>query len=251
MHCPSAPDGICEREFDLAFHPSKRAGRRAGSYRTCQGCRRRILRRASLRIIRDPEGRCRPDLFGKLPGRGMHVCPNIACFEAAKRNQAASRAFHKQTSFGDPRTMAATFLDSGRRQALAQLSVAVRSGFLIAGRTAVMDALKAGRSAMVLLATDGSHSLRREVSSLAGQNKVPSFSALDKQSLSSFHHGKPLAVVAVSHRGIASRLSYELKKICELQDSLGEFVEREGHLTVNSVRGKMRTHHTDGSGRRS
>ncbi len=225
MHYASPMDEDCERSFDLGTNSSKRAGRRAGSYRTCQGCRARILRRASLRIVRDPEGSCRPDLFGKLPGRGMHLCPDVACFEAAKRNQAASRAFHRQTSFGDPRAMAAIFLESGRKQALAQLSVATRSGFLVTGRTAVIEALKAGRGSLVLLATDGSPSLKRELGSLAGQKNLVPYSALDKLSLSSFHHGKPLAVLAVSHRGIANRLSVELEKICKLQKSLGEVTQ--------------------------
>lgn len=150
----------------------------------------------------------------------MRLCPDLACFTAAHRQQAASRAFRRRTSFGDPRSLATEFLELSRKQALAQLSVARRSGFVVAGRTAVVAALKAGRGALVLLATDGSSSLKREIGLLAENKNVPAFSALDKQSLSSFHNGKPLAVLAISHRGVAGRLGSELKKMCRLRDSL-------------------------------
>ena len=59
--------------------------------RTCLGCRSRRERDELIRLqLRD--GRVVP-LEGPAAGRGAYLCPDRACFEAALRRRAFTRAF--------------------------------------------------------------------------------------------------------------------------------------------------------------
>ena len=54
--------------------------------RTCVGCRVIKAKRELVRIVRDPSGAVDVDLVGKKPGRGVYVCPNPRCLEAAVKS---------------------------------------------------------------------------------------------------------------------------------------------------------------------
>ncbi len=60
--------------------------------RTCVGCRRAAERRTLLRIVRDADGRVRPDPTGRAAGRGAYVHRDPACVDAALRRGALQRA---------------------------------------------------------------------------------------------------------------------------------------------------------------
>ncbi|MBS3872670.1 MAG: YlxR family protein [Firmicutes bacterium] len=51
--------------------------------RTCVGCRSVKPKRELIRIVRDPEGHVDVDFTGKKSGRGVYICPNVPCLEAA------------------------------------------------------------------------------------------------------------------------------------------------------------------------
>ena len=75
-------------------------------------------RKATVRLVRgqpvngDMSAEVEPDLFGKLPGRGVHLCPDVACFEKAARQQSFSRAFRKPTTLSDSAGLAGRFLEA-------------------------------------------------------------------------------------------------------------------------------------------
>ncbi len=244
----------------MARNRQKKSERRAGSFRTCAGCRRRLPAGKAVRLVLGPQGELLPDLYSKLPGRGVHLCPDFACFQKAADNNSFSRSLRAPARIEDPRKLFDTVLESSRDQVRAILSTAVRSGWLLAGRTEVESALERKKLALVILATDASTSLRREVLASANSGNVPCRTLLTVSDLSRFHRGKPLAVLGISHRGLARRLDREVSKASAMTISINptqkhlanaRATAKHGQLTAPSVRGKMHKRRPGASGARS
>lgn len=60
--------------------------------RTCVGCRVSQPKRELIRVVRDPDGKVRLDLTGKLAGRGVYICPKEECLERAVKGRQLDRA---------------------------------------------------------------------------------------------------------------------------------------------------------------
>lgn len=227
----------------MATKRHKRAGKRAGSYRMCAGCRTRLPRAVSLRCVRGPGGEVVPDLFGKLPGRGVHLCPDLDCFRKAAKKQAFGHGLRARVVPVEPERLCGRFLDSARSQVLAMLATCARAGWLVAGRTPVRHALREGRAALVIVAGDASDALRNEMQALSGNLRLACTQMLHKQDLGRYHHGKSVAVLGVRHRGVAERMAIELARIDRLETSMSRELSKPPiRLTGKSVHGKMPPH---------
>ena len=190
--------------------------------------------------MRGPDGAVLPDLFGKLPGRGIHLCLDRACFRVASERQAFGRAFRAKVAQVDPESLADAFLAAGRRQVQALLATAVRSGWLVVGRDAVRDAVSAGRVALLLLADDAGAALEKQIGRLQASSNVPAWKMLGKDAYARYHGGRPVAVLGITHRGLASRMRVEIERIRALVEVDGA-KPGEGltELTPELVRGMM------------
>jgi ribosomal protein L7Ae-like RNA K-turn-binding protein len=102
----------------------------------------------------------------------------------------------------------------------AMLSIAVRSGWLLAGRTAVREALETRSVALVVLARDAQQALQKEITAGATAGNIPCHTVLTAADLSRYHRGKPLAVLGIRHRGLARRLHTEISKEYALTTSV-------------------------------
>lgn len=68
--------------------------------RTCIGCRQRAWTGELLRLVADHEHHSvRVDVDRRLPGRGAHLHPTLACWEHAVRRRAFVRAFRAEGPF--------------------------------------------------------------------------------------------------------------------------------------------------------
>lgn len=197
----------------MASNRRKRRGLRAGSHRICAGCRQRRPEAQLLRLVRGADGQVLPDLSRKLPGRGAHLCPERRCFEKAVERRAFARAFRAEVIAPDPQTLADAFTTASEQRVASMLAVAGRCGWLHAGRDAVRLALRRDRAALVLLALDASAGLAEQVGGAANARRVPQRRLLNRQSLGRILGRRELAVVAVSHRGLAERLRLEIARI--------------------------------------
>jgi len=218
----------------------RRTGRRAGPFRTCIGCRRRLPREVGVRLVRDAQGVVWPDLSGRLPGRGAHLCPSLGCFELACERQSFQRALGAPVRPEELAGLVARLVEGGLSQIRALLATAARAGWLHPGRDAVREAVLAGQAALVLLAEDGSSALGDEIRGLTERRGVPCRQALSGAELATLHHGRPLSVLGVRHRGLAARLLAELDRTRSLSESLaGPRGRARRELTRNPEGGKM------------
>ncbi|MGD9797694.1 MAG: YlxR family protein [Acidimicrobiia bacterium] len=64
--------------------------------RTCVGCRRRGGPDGLVRLVRLPDGSL--GIGRTAPGRGAWLCPDVACFDAARKRRAFDRALRGAVS---------------------------------------------------------------------------------------------------------------------------------------------------------
>ena len=198
----------------------KKSGRRAGSFRICAGCRKRQPRLDSLRLVKDESGAILPDLYGKLPGRGVHLCPDLACIMAAKDQKAYNRGYKSAVIDPDCNFIAKCFIKFSLSQIRAMLSTAASAGWIFKGRTAVENAIKKGKVALVIVAKNASASLIYDTEKLCQTHGTQHSVILTKDDLYSLFSGKPLSVVAIGHRGLAKRMSRDINIFKKLDSSL-------------------------------
>lgn len=109
---------------------------------------------ALIRFVASPDGAVTPDLARKLPGRGLWVAATRDAVDTAARKGLFSRAAKaKLTAPADlPETVEAQL----ERRCLEQLGLARRSGALISGFEKARAAVRSGKAAWLVEASDGS-----------------------------------------------------------------------------------------------
>ena len=61
--------------------------------RKCTGCGSMKPKRELIRVVKTPENEIKLDFSGKLNGRGAYICPELACFNAARKARRFENAF--------------------------------------------------------------------------------------------------------------------------------------------------------------
>ncbi len=64
--------------------------------RTCVGCEAKKAKKQLLRIVRTPDGEIDIDPGGKKSGRGVYICPDIACLEKAMKAKRLEKALEQE-----------------------------------------------------------------------------------------------------------------------------------------------------------
>ena len=135
-----------------------------------------------IRFVAGPDGQVAPDLARKLPGRGMWVeASRAAVDEAARKNLFARSAKAPLKPASDLSDTVERLL---HRRCLEQLGLARREGVLISGFEKAAAAIRSGRAAWIVEASDGAADGRGKILALArAQPKPPrvcgAFSAED------------------------------------------------------------------------
>lgn len=138
--------------------------------RSCVACREAGERRDLLRIVLSPDGEAVLDLRVKLPGRGAWVCATAACVDAiGAKPGLLARSFRQPVrAQGIPAEIRA-----GVGQAcLAALSLEAARAALIVGQDTLIEALRAGRVAAVILASDTADRTLGRIRDAAGEQVV-------------------------------------------------------------------------------
>ncbi len=66
--------------------------------RQCIACRENKEKKSLIRVIRTTEGEVVLDKTGRMNGRGAYICPDINCFNLAKKKNAFSQALNVAVS---------------------------------------------------------------------------------------------------------------------------------------------------------
>ena len=118
-----------------------------------------------IRFVAGPDGQVVPDLGRKLPGRGLWVAADRASIETAvKKNLFARSAKAPLKPAADLADMVEKLLF---RRCLDQLGLARREGVLISGFEKSAAALRSGKAAWVIEASDGASDGRGKILALA------------------------------------------------------------------------------------
>ena len=66
--------------------------------RTCAGCGAKRDKSELIRIVRTPEGEVLPDVSGRANGRGVYLCRDVKCLQAARKKKALARGLETAVS---------------------------------------------------------------------------------------------------------------------------------------------------------
>ena len=118
-----------------------------------------------IRFVAGPDGQVVPDLGRKLPGRGLWVAADRASIQTAAKKNLFSRAAKTRLAASDDLPDLVERLL--HRRCLDQLGLARREGVLISGFEKSAAAIRSGRAAWVIEASDGSADGRGKILALA------------------------------------------------------------------------------------
>lgn len=60
--------------------------------RQCIGCQEMKEKKNMIRVIKTPEDEIQLDATGRKNGRGAYICPNIECFQKARKTKGLERS---------------------------------------------------------------------------------------------------------------------------------------------------------------
>ena len=118
-----------------------------------------------IRFVAGPDGMVAPDLGRKLPGRGMWVEASRASVDMAVKKNLFSRS--AKTQLKPSADLADTVETLLIRRCLDQLGLARREGVLISGFAKSAAAIRSGKAAWLIEASDGSSDGRGKLVALA------------------------------------------------------------------------------------
>lgn len=185
---------------------------KADPQRSCLGCREVKPKHELLRFVLDPESLPVPDIAGKLPGRGAYTCFNRTCLEHAVARRQFSRAFKGEATTPVAAELVALVQRLLTGRISATLAMANKAGKAVSGSDKVMESLRRGDPALLILATDIAVDSEAKFRAIAGKQGVEIFRFSLKEQL-----GTPLGkeirtAVAIAPGAFAENLRRELTR---------------------------------------
>jgi len=185
---------------------------KADPQRSCLGCREVRPKNELLRFVLDPEGTLFPDIARKLPGRGSYTCFNRGCLEAAVKRKQFNRSFKGEVRLLPEAELLELVRKVMEEKICSLLALANKAGKAVSGTDKVMDKLRRGEAAILILAADISGESKAKFCAVAAKAGVETFMFSMKDRL-----GGPLGkeirtAIAVQHGSFAKTLQTDLKR---------------------------------------
>jgi len=185
---------------------------KADPLRSCLGCREVRPKDELLRFVLDPEGTLFPDIAKKLPGRGAYTCFSRSCLEAASRRKQFNRSFKGEIRLLPETELISLIITILEEKISSLLSLANKAGKAVSGSDKVMDTLRKGEAAILIMACDISSDSKAKFLGLAERVGVETFMFSMKD-----HLGGPLGketrtAIAVQRGSFAATLQLDLKR---------------------------------------
>ena len=164
-----------------------------------------------IRFVAAPDGSVAPDLGRKLPGRGMWVAADRASIEAAAKKNLFSRS--AKTKLNAASDLADTVERLLYRRCLDQLGLARREGVLISGFEKSAAAIRAGKAAWVIEASDGASDGRGKLLALARHQTAKVCGVFNADDLSLALGLENAIHVVLLYGGRADRWTIEVERL--------------------------------------
>jgi predicted RNA-binding protein YlxR (DUF448 family)/ribosomal protein L30E len=185
------------------------AERESPALRRCLVTREVRPREALLRFVLDPEGRVRPDLEARLPGRGMWLSADRNVVKKAVARNLFARAARAPARAAADLDMEVEGLLV--RRALSTLGLARRAGQVAIGFEQVRAALRSGAATLLVAASDGAADGRQKLRRLAPD--LPLIVAFSSTELGAALGRESLVHAAVAPGGLAQRLLQDVERL--------------------------------------
>ncbi len=185
---------------------------KADPLRSCLGCREVKSKDELLRFVIDTAGEIFPDISRKLPGRGAYTCFDRNCFEAAIKRKQFSRTFKTEVKMESAANLAARITRLQEDKINSLIALANKAGRAVSGSEKVLDALKKGEAAVLIIAADTSSESRAKFLAIAEKAGVEAFRFSMKDLLGASLGKEIRTAVAVQSGSFADTLLLELKR---------------------------------------
>jgi len=170
-------------------------------------------RRSLLRFVVGPDGEIVPDVAARLPGRGLWLTPRRDVIERAIAKRLFARAARRPVTvrpdLGD--RVEALLV----RRCCDSLGLARRAGLAVAGFEKVGEAVRAGKSALLLSAMDGAEAGIGKIGAL-GQG-LPCAVVLSASEIGEAFGRDRVVHAAVGHGPLCDRVLIEAERIAGLR----------------------------------
>jgi len=182
-----------------------RTGKKPGPERTCAGCGKHAAPEELVRVVLEhSSGSVAVDLADSDFGRGAYVHPTPACVAKAIKG-GFSKSFKAKVSV-DPKTFGEELVRAADRRIEGLLGGARRGRLVAVGADSAKEALRDGKSELVVVARDASAAARiTEIETAIATGKAIAWS--DKLRLGALFGRDEVAVCALLHAGIAAAVS--------------------------------------------
>ena len=169
-----------------------------------------------LRFVISPDDRVIPDLYGKLPGRGLWLTADRDIIHAACAQNVFAKRARRQVNVDEDLAQRVEVLLAKRCTDLLQL--ARRAGVLTVGSDEVDSRLSGGVKGLLLVATDAASKSRRRISELASSLAVRDVLSADE--LGAVVGRERVVHALVSEGGIADLLARDLGRLAGFRPTL-------------------------------
>jgi len=194
-----------------------------GPERKCIATGESAPKQGLIRFVMGPESQVVPDIFGKLPGRGVYVTASREALELAVKKKLFARGFKA------PVTLPEDLPDEVERQTLRRLvdllSLARKSGQAVGGYEKVKDWLGKEQATVLIQASDGSG---RGKSKLSTPHRGKFIGCLTADELGMAFGRQTVIHAALASGGLSKRVVDEAQRLQGLREMVGGNGRTEG-----------------------
>lgn len=174
--------------------------------RTCVGCRQTHPKSQLIRLVCGVNSQLMMDRQGKLPGRGVYVCPQRSCVEIAVKGARLREALRHEVIPGPVDKLVRTMASVLEERLIGSLHMARKAGHVVSGYTQVMRALLHEPVALLLVAEDTAPERLREYQKRCASRQIPHRPFLTKARLGELVGRDQSSAIGIQDARLSERL---------------------------------------------
>ena len=165
-----------------------------------------------MRIVAGPRGPV-VDYRERLPGRAAYVCPRRECIESALSRETLSRALHSGLKVFDHESFLREMELAVTERIKGLLSMAMKARMIVSGYSAVENAVRTGKVALLLFAHDVSAATRDRIMRTAGPLGITAITLFSKSELGDLTGRDMSGSAALIEKGFADAVQIEVARL--------------------------------------